>query len=141
MMKRNFRAAVPPACAVVVCLSFGCVKEDPLVVGKRDASVDAPSTPALVVPLADPPDEDPADCRHCSETLNTDSARGTLCRKNGDPSSVRRLNAVVDCVCYDKCVQPCGTYCAGSTQTADCSACIFAECGDQLSACIADRRQ
>lgn len=135
------RRSSTPLLAMLAIGGAGCVKEDPVVVGMRDASVEASTPPPLVSPEPDDPDVDPPDCRHCNETLNTDSARGTLCRKNGSPSSVRRLNAVVDCVCYDKCVQQCGTYCAGSTQTTACSACILVQCGQQLEACFADKKE
>lgn len=84
--------------AVFALAIAGCVKEDPLVVGMRDASVEASAPPPLVEPQPGEPDVDAPDCRHCNETLCTDTARGTLCRKNGPPSSARRLNALVDCV-------------------------------------------
>jgi hypothetical protein len=126
--------------ASLLVLLTGCVKEDPLIVGNRDASTDARPPIGTIVPLADPPDEDPATCRHCAETLSTDSARGTLCRKNGAPSSVRRLNALVDCLCYDKCVQECGNYCAGGPQESGCSVCVLSQCGDEINACLADTK-
>ena len=105
---------------VLAAAAAACVKEDPIITGNRDAGADARPPGTAITPLADKPDEDPADCRHCSETLSTDSARGTLCRKNGDPSSARLLNSVVDCVCYDKCIQECGSYCACLLYTSRC---------------------
>lgn len=117
--------------------SAACVKDDPTIVGRRDASVEAAPTIAPVVPAPDDPDEDAPDCRHCKETLDTNSARGTLCRKN-DPSSTRLLNALVDCLCYDKCIQECGTYCAGALQTDECGGCVIAQCANFYNACLAD---
>lgn len=121
-----------------------CVKDDPTITGKRDAStVAAPDARPPIVLLGqqdDGPDEDDPQCRHCGETLRTDTARGTLCRKNATPSSVVLLNALVDCLCYDKCVVECGTYCAGSTQSSECSTCVVTQCGLQVSACVGDVR-
>jgi hypothetical protein len=132
------------ALAVGVVLVFGaaaCVDKNPIITGNRtDAGVDARPPAVVVVPQSDDPDEDAPDCRYCAETLSTDTARGTLCRKNGDPSSVRRLNALVDCLCYDKCVQECGSYCAGSKTTDECQICLFAGCIEQINACTADKR-
>jgi hypothetical protein len=121
-----------------------CVKDDPTITGKRDASpvptADARPPIALLGPQDDGPDVDDPQCRHCGETLRTDTARGTLCRKNAAPSSVGLLNTLVDCICYDKCVVECGTYCAGSTQSNECSQCVVTQCGTALSACVADVR-
>ncbi len=129
-------------------LAMGCVNKDPIVTGHRDASTttaaDAAVIPAFVVPQPDDPDVDAPDCRHCGETLSTDTARGTLCRKNspgGGPSSVQRLNALVDCLCYDKCVTECTSYCAGSKREDPCNICLFDKCVQFINACTADQKE
>lgn len=123
---------------------LACVKDDPTITGHRDggaaASVDARAPKVLLGPQDDGPDEDPADCRRCGETLSTTTARGTLCRKNAPTSSASLLNAVADCICYDKCIDECGTYCAGSTQSGACGVCITTQCGTAVSACLGDVR-
>lgn len=117
----------------------GCVDSDPIVTGHRDAGVVDSGTPLTqIVAASDGPDDDAPDCRHCSETLSTDSARGTLCRKNATPSSASLLNDVVDCVCFDKCVQECASYCAGSTQEPVCGQCVPLKCGNAFNLCLAD---
>lgn len=126
-------------------IGAGCVDEDPIITGKRpDAgAVDSGPLITTVVPGSDGPDDDASDCRLCQETLSTDTARGTLCRKNspnGGPSSVTLLNTLVDCVCYDKCIDECGSYCSGSKNTQVCQLCISRECGPQINACLADFR-
>jgi hypothetical protein len=123
----------------IALVAFGCVKEEPIVTGNRDAGPDARPAVSTVVPLPDDPDDDPPDCRHCGDWQSTDSARGTLCRKNGAPSSARLLNALVDCACFDKCIQECGGYCAGSKQEPGCEACLGAKCTEVVAACGADK--
>jgi hypothetical protein len=126
--------------SVLALVPIGCLKEDPVVTGKRDASSDA-RVIGTVVPSADDADDDPPDCRRCADTLSTDTPRGTLCRKNGDPSSARRSSSFADCVCYDRCIQPCGGYCAGANRDDACNVCVLAQCGQALTACLADKRE
>jgi len=117
--------------------SAACVKEDPVITGKREAGAPAPVR-LTAVPLPDPPDEDGPECRKCGETLNPNNPRGTLCRKNKSPSSVQLLNSVVDCACREKCTVECSSYCSGSQQEPQCSDCLLKECKDQVSACQLD---
>lgn len=123
--------------ATLVLATSSCVEKDPIVTGHRDASADA-APPALVVAAADVPDDDAPDCRRCGETLSTNTARGTLCRKNGARPSVRILNDLVDCVCYDKCIQECASYCSGSVREDSCAPCIIAGCVDVYNECLGD---
>src|SRR5215207_1655111 len=83
---------------VVFVMIAGCVDAEPRVTGKREAGAEVQPI-GTSVPLPDEPDVDPRDCRRCAEALSTDAPRGTVCRKNGDPSSARRFNAIVDCLC------------------------------------------
>lgn len=122
----------------LVC-SSACVKDDPIVVGNRDASATAIELRNAVVPKPDDPDVDPPECRTCADTLNTSSSRGTLCRHNGR-GSANILNDLVDCLCKDKCVQPCKSYCAGSTREGSCLPCIINGCGALFTECGADTK-
>jgi len=138
-------ASVAMTLTLFVLASVGCVDEDPIVTGKRPDAGVADSGPIIttVVPGDDGPDDDASDCRLCQETLSTDTARGTLCRKNspnGGPSSVQLLNSLVDCVCYDFCIDECSSYCSGAKNTNNCQLCITKNCGTPLSACLADNR-
>lgn len=124
--------------AVVLTISlFACVKDDPIVAGKRDAAP-PPTPPSLVVPAADHPDVDDPNCSTCSSTLDTTSARGLLCRKNKPRSSAIILNELVSCVCNDKCVDQCANYCSGATPEAACFPCIIAGCSELLNECTGD---
>jgi len=137
MMDLASRSLATVAVVSVALLAQGCVKDDPIVTGTRDAA--PPSAPAaFVVPGEDPPDVDAPSCNTCAETLDTSSARGTLCRKNKTRSSAIILNELVSCVCNDKCVQECATYCNGATLEAACQPCIFTGCTDLLNECLAD---
>ena len=49
------------------------------------------------------------------------------------------LNAVVDCVCYDKCISECASYCSGSRIEESCAPCIIAQCVTQYGVCLEDR--
>lgn len=126
---------------VSASIAVACVEKDPVVTGKRTAAAEAGAAAITVVPTPDVSDEDRADCRRCSETLSTDTARGTLCRKNGAKPSVQLLNAVVECVCYDKCIQECPSYCAGSIREDTCAPCILEKCVDPYYACLEDKVQ
>jgi hypothetical protein len=117
------------------------VEKDPIVTGHRPPAKDAAAAAITAVPQPDDPDDDAADCRHCGETLSTDTARGTLCRKNTPTPSVQLLNNLVDCVCYDKCIQQCASYCSGSVQEATCQPCIIDQCVNVLAPCIADEKK
>lgn len=135
------RVVVFATLAALLGSSSGCVKEDPIVVsGNRDASAAPVPLRALVLPKPDEPDEDLPTCRTCSDTLSTSNARDTLCRKNGPNPSAVRLNAVVDCVCKDKCIQECASYCSGSTRESSCLPCIINGCADVFAECDADMR-
>ena len=156
MTSRALRAGIAAAVTILAALA-GCVDEDPLITGHRsadggtsggtDAGNDAapPIVINTVVPREDYPDggdvDDPK-CRHCNETLDTNKARGTLCAKNDSngKSSVQTLNALVDCVCYDKCPAFCGNYCAGGKTDDDCQLCIASNCSPQLTACVLDKK-
>ena len=122
-----------------VSIGTACVEKDPIVTGNRAAAAEAGAPAVTVLAAADLPDDDAPDCRRCSETLSTDTARGTLCRKNGNPSSVQMLNAVVDCVCYDKCIQECASYCSGSRIEDSCGPCLIAQCVTAYGICLEDR--
>jgi hypothetical protein len=124
--------------AAFVASSPGCVEEDPVITGHRDAASDVRIVPE-VIPGADS-DEDGVDCARCAETLSTERPMGTLCRKNGDPSSARRRSTFVDCACYDKCVEPCAAFCGGAARDKACEACLGASCTSELDACVADKR-
>jgi len=124
---------------------ISCVKDDPTITGKREdggVSNAADARPPVVLLAAqdDGPDEDSPECRRCGETLSTSTARGTLCRKNAPISSAALLNNLVDCLCFDKCVAECGTYCAGSSQTPLCGTCVLTQCGEQVTACSKDQK-
>ncbi|MBX3229706.1 MAG: hypothetical protein KIT84_05180 [Labilithrix sp.] len=146
-MKTSAGGVVATTVSLFLIAAAGCVDEDPIVTGNRRPDSDAGATDsgptiATVVPESDQPDEDAADCRHCQETLSTDTARGTLCRKNVTPggiSSTRTLNALVDCVCYDQCIEPCTSYCSGSKNNEDCQLCVITQCSAQFNACVADQ--
>lgn len=139
-MDNGKRIALGASIAFAVAV-VGCVKDDPIVTGNRDAAA-APVVRTAVVPKnEDTEDKDAPDCRTCGQTLETSSSRGTLCRKNKERSSGLLLNELVDCVCLDKCVEQCASYCSGSTREASCLPCIvgpngcpdiFAECGSDL---------
>ncbi len=133
----NSSLRIPIVSAMIAASSAACVKEDPVITGKREAGAPAP-VKLTAVPLPDPPDEDAPDCRKCGETLNPNTARGTLCRKNKSPSSVQLLSAVVDCACRERCTVECSSYCSGSQQEPQCSDCILKECKDEVSACQLD---
>jgi hypothetical protein len=122
-------------------IAVACVEKDPIVTGNRTASAEAGASAITVVPAPDLSDDDAPDCRRCSETLSTDTARGTLCRKNGAKPSVQLLNDVVDCVCYDKCIQECASYCSGSIREDSCAPCILDNCVDPYYACLEDKVQ
>ena len=131
------RSLTTVAIVTIALLAQACVKDDPIVTGTRDAA--PPPPPAtFVVPAADPSDVDAPNCSTCAETLDTSSARGTLCRKNKPRSSAIVLNELVSCVCNDKCVQECATYCNGATLEAACQPCIFTGCTELLNECMAD---
>ena len=120
-------------------IATACVEKDPIVTGKRPPAPEAGVAAITVVPAPDLPDDDAPDCRRCSETLSTDTARGTLCRKNGPKPSVQLLNDVVDCVCYDKCIQECASYCSGSIREDSCAPCIVDRCVAPYYACTEDK--
>lgn len=126
---------------VAAAIATACVEKDPIVTGNRAPAKDASAAAITVVPQPDLSDDDPADCRRCSETLSTDTARGTLCRKNGATPSAKLLNNVVECVCYDKCIQECASYCSGSIREDSCAPCILAKCVDSYYACLEDKSQ
>jgi hypothetical protein len=136
--KRGTILAVTAIVAAVIATA--CVEKDPIVTGHRPPAKDAAAAPITVLPAADDPDDDLPDCRRCGETLSTDTARGTLCRKNVPSASVRLLNDLVDCVCYDKCIQQCASYCSGSIREDSCAPCIIApeNCLNVYTACLAD---
>lgn len=149
--KKITSGAVALALSTFILVATGCVDEDPIITGKRPDAGPPPPAPVVdsgpppittIVPAADTPDEDAPDCRRCAETLSTDTARGTLCRKNdvggSGLSSVRLLNQLVDCVCYDKCIEQCPSYCSGSKNTPECQLCLSGKCTDQLGACLGD---
>lgn len=155
MTSRAFRAGLVVAVSSVLSIMIGCVDEDPIISGHRsdagatatDAGGDTgPATPPIqtIVPGADYPtgDVDDPKCRKCAETLDTDKPRGTLCRFNNVAgtglSSVKTLNTLVDCVCYDQCPAKCGNYCSGGKTDLICSSCITQNCSSQISACQAD---
>ena len=130
------------ACAIVAAaIATACVEKDPTVTGKRPPAAEAGAPAITVVPAPDLSDDDAPDCRRCSETLSTDTARGTLCRKNGAKSSAQLLNDVVDCVCYDKCIQECASYCSGSIREDTCAPCILNSCVDPYYRCLEDKVQ
>lgn len=135
-----------------------CVDNDPIVTGHRDAAAPTPTGtveagPAPFVPQTITPgidfdggvDDDDPKCRQCAETLDTNNARGTLCRKNSvddaGVSSVQLLNSLVNCVCFGGCSDKCSSYCAGAQATSTCQLCIQSQCGDQAIACKADIRK
>jgi hypothetical protein len=126
---------------VIAAIAVACVEKDPIVTGKRPPAAEAGAAAITVVPAPDLPDDDAPDCRRCSETLSTDTARGTLCRKNAAKSSAQLLNDVVDCVCYDKCIQECASYCSGSIREDSCAPCIVDNCVGPYGLCLADTRQ
>jgi len=134
------RTTNPIAFAIVVAgIATACVEKDPIVTGNRPPAKDAAAAAITVVPQPDLSDDDPPDCRRCAETLSTDTARGTLCRKNGPIGSAKMLNNVVDCVCYDKCIQECASYCSGSIREDSCAPCIIAQCVAPYGICLEDR--
>jgi len=128
--------------ATAALLAAACVDKNPTVTGHRPADTDAGATlqSITVVAAPDDSDDDAADCRRCGETLSTDTARGTLCRKN-NPPSVKLLNDLVDCVCYSKCIDSCASYCSGSRIEDSCAPCILSSCVDLYAACQGDVRQ
>lgn len=127
--------------AIAAALAVACVEKNPTVTGHRPAEADASTQQSITVVAApDESDDDAADCRRCGETLSTDTARGTLCRKN-NPSSVKMLNDLVDCVCYSKCIDACASYCSGSRIEDSCAPCILSNCADLYGACLMDARQ
>ena len=126
---------------VTAAIATACVEKDPIVTGHRPPAKDAAAAAITVVPQADLSDDDAPDCRRCAETLSTDTARGTLCRKNGATPSVRLLNDLVDCVCYDKCIQQCASYCSGSIREDSCAPCILDKCVAPYYACLEDKVQ
>jgi hypothetical protein len=131
-------ARLVPALLVLAVVATACVKDDPIVTGHRDAAAAPPVIAKVnVVPKPDDPDVDAPDCRTCGDTLNTSSSRGTLCRKNGRGSAVI-LNELVDCVCKNKCVEQCTSYCSGSTREGSCLPCIINGCQDIFTECGAD---
>lgn len=157
MTSRAFRIGVVVAVSSVVSIMLGCVDEDPIISGHRtdagpttEAGSDSgPGTTPIqtIVPADDfdggaAGDVDDPKCRKCAETLDTDKPRGTLCRRNNAGgsgiSSVQTLNALVACVCYDKCPSKCGNYCSGGKTDLVCSACITQGCSAQIGACQAD---
>ncbi|MBX3191976.1 MAG: hypothetical protein KF819_33605 [Labilithrix sp.] len=132
------RAIVIAAVTLVALAASGCVKDDPIVTGKRDAAA-APVVRQAVVPKnEDTADEDAPDCRTCGDTLDTTKPRGTLCRKNHARPSVVILNELVDCLCLDKCIGECASYCSGATREGTCLPCITNNCGDLLTECGQD---
>ena len=133
---RRMVVLLTTALGVLLC-SSACVKDDPIVTGNRDASTTTVALRAVVVAKPDDPDVDAPDCRTCADTLNTSSSRGTLCRKNGR-GSANILSDLVDCLCKDKCVQQCASYCAGSTREGSCLPCIINGCADLFTECGAD---
>jgi hypothetical protein len=126
---------------VAAVVAVACVEKDPIVTGKRPPAAEAGGAAITVVPAPDVSGEDPPDCRRCSETLSTDTARGTLCRKNNAKSSAQLLNDVVDCVCYDKCIAECASYCSGSIREDSCAPCIIDNCVTPYTACLEDKVQ
>lgn len=148
MSARASRSAVVVTASAFLfsgALAAGCVDEDPIVTGHRpDGGADAAVPIQTVVPGDDGPGDDLPDCRHCGETLSTDTARGILCAKNNvggtGLSSVELLNALVDCVCYDKCTAKCTSYCSGSKNDLICSGCLTKECSEKLNACVGDTK-
>lgn len=137
-MNNAFVTVFVATALATTCLVVGCVDDNPIVTGKRDASADADTPRSKVVtPLADDPDEDFVGCQHCAQMMDTTGPRDVACRKN-NPSSVRLMGALVDCVCFDKCVPECGTYCSGSAQTDPCQACVFDKCIAVVEPCLAD---
>lgn len=157
MTSRSLRIAAVLAASTVFAVMVGCVDEDPIISGHRsltDAGSPSADTgpsrppPSPLVPLDDFPggndvgDVDDPKCRHCAETLDTDNARGTLCRKNdvagSGKSSVATLNALVDCLCYDKCPEKCSNYCAGGKRENPCAVCLSQFCSAEVSACLDD---
>lgn len=125
---------------VAAGIATACVEKDPIVTGKRPPAAEAGASAITVVAAPDESDDDAPDCRRCAETLSTDTARGTLCRKNAT-KSVRLLNDVVDCVCYDKCIEQCASYCSGSIREDSCAPCILDNCVDPYYACLEDKVQ
>lgn len=123
----------------VAVVTAACVEEEPIVTGNRDAGGEASAPIALVTPAPDEGYVDPPSCRHCSDVLGTSLVRGTLCRKNADPSSSRLASTLVDCACYDKCVAECGGFCTGSALDAKCRACMEAGCVAAVAGCAADQ--
>ena len=121
-------------------IATACVEKDPIVTGNRPPAAEAGAAAITVVPQPDESDDDAPDCRRCAETLSTDTARGTLCRKNAT-KSVRLLNDVVDCVCYDKCIGECASYCSGSILEDSCAPCILERCVTPYVACLEDKVQ
>jgi len=125
-------------------VDVGCVDDNPIVSGHRllDAGAEAEAPVTVVTPKPDDQDVDGADCRHCQETLNTDTSRGVLCHKNnvGGVSSVELLNQLVQCVCYDKCIDQCGSYCSGSKNTSACQSCLTSNCLSQFNLCLGDTK-
>ena len=124
---------------VTLLLTAGCVKDDPIVTGNRDAAAPAAQAKAIV-PAADVSDDDAADCSHCATALDPTAKRTTVCRHNGARPSAAILNEIVACVCEDKCITECANYCSGTTLEQACLPCITTGCAALLGECSADTK-
>jgi hypothetical protein len=129
------------ASLLIVVVLFGCVKDDPVVEGKRAQPLD-PKVAYFEVDAGDDPN-----CATCAEALDPTRRRPTVCRLSragkaftSGPSSTELLNALADCACRSNCTGECQGLCSGSPATDACRACLGGKCGSTAGACTSDER-
>jgi hypothetical protein len=83
----------------------------------------------------------PAECQGCQDVAQNGEPLQTWC-----PGSEQVYDELVDCycqeatspTCFELCAPDVPNICAGTPQNAQCVNCVMLQCGEAVSACVAD---